>query len=176
MAQKPGTAVTFTPAPAATVSGNCAALDAGQSCDVKIQGDTEITSTEPVLVGHYLESSIWQDVFGLSVIGSGDPSMAIAVPTEQFRTDYTILIPSQYAMNYLSIAAAPTGGVTVDGNAVTLTGYPGGGTHRAARIPVTAGQHTIHCADGCGVLVYGYDSAVSYMFAGGLDLKQIVIQ
>ena len=39
-----------------------------------------------------------------------------------------------------------------------------------------AGQHTIHCADGCGVLVYGYSDAVSYMFAGGLDLKQIVIQ
>ncbi len=26
-----------------------------------------------------------------------------------------------------------------------------------------------------GVGVYGYSSAVSYMFAGGLDLKQIVI-
>ena len=102
--------------------------------------------------------------------------MSIGVPTEQYRTDYTILIPNSYMQNFLSISAAATGGVTVDNVATTLAPFPGAGTHRAARVPVTAGQHTIHCADGCGVLVYGYDNAVSYMFAGGLDLKQIVIQ
>ncbi|MGE5186055.1 MAG: IgGFc-binding protein [Acidobacteriota bacterium] len=177
MAQKPGTAVTFTPAPTTVVSGDCTNLAPGGFCDVKIQGDTEISSTEPVLVGHYLESSIWQNTARTSSVGTGDPSMAIAVPTEQYRTDYTILIPNAYSQgNYLSISAAPTGAVTVDGTSVTLAPFPGGGTHRVARVPVTAGQHTIHCPDGCGVLVYGYDSAVSYMFAGGLDLKQIVIQ
>jgi hypothetical protein len=53
--------------------------------------------------------------------------------------------------------------------------FPGGGTHRAAIAPVTAGSHKITCADGCGITVYGYSDAVSYMFAGGLDLKPIVI-
>lgn len=175
MAQKPNTTVMFTPAPAI---GTCGTLGPGQFCDVQIQGDTEITASDPVLVGHYLEAAIWSDGNPLSpsLVGTGDPSMAIAVPIEQFRTDYTILIPAAYDMNFLSIAAAATGGVTVDGNAVTLTPYPGGGTHRSARVPVTAGQHTIHCADTCGVTVYGYSQAVSYMFAGGLDLKQIVIQ
>jgi len=175
MAQKPNTTVAFTPAPA---SGTCGTLAPGQFCEVKIQGDTEISASDPVLIGHFLESSIWSDgnIFAPTYVGNGDPSMAIAVPTEQFRTDYTILIPSQYSNNYLSIAAAATGGVTVDNMPVTLAAYPGGGTHRAARTPVTAGQHTIHCADTCGVLVYGYSDAVSYMFAGGLDLKQIVIQ
>lgn len=172
MAQKPNTTVTFTPAPA---SGTCGTLGPGQFCEVKIQGDTEISASDPVLIGHYLEASIWQSLNGTSV-GTGDPSMAIAVPIEQFRTDYTILVPSQYAANYVSIAAAATGGVTVDMQPVTLAPYPGGGTHRAARTMLAAGAHTIHCADGCGVTVYGYDSAVSYMFAGGLDLKQIVIQ
>jgi hypothetical protein len=102
--------------------------------------------------------------------------MAIAVPVEQFRTDYTILIPNAYAMNYLSIAAPATGGVNVDNNPVTLANFQGNSGYRSAIVPVTAGQHTIHCADTCSVLVYGYDDAVSYMFAGGLDLKQIVIQ
>jgi hypothetical protein len=37
------------------------------------------------------------------------------------------------------------------------------------------GQHKISCPNGCGLLVYGYSDAVSYMFAGGLDLKKIVI-
>jgi len=50
------------------------------------------------------------------------------------------------------------------------------GMYRATRHPVSAGQHRITCPAGCGVLVYGYSDAVSYMFAGGLDLKQIVLQ
>jgi hypothetical protein len=176
VAQKAGTAVTFVPA-ATTVGGNCGSLGPGQYCDVTIAEDTEITATEPVLIGHFLEAGTWSDgnPFVPKSVGSGDPSMALAVPTEQFRKDYTILIPSQYAQNFLSISAPATGGVTVDNMPITLTPFTGGGTHRAARVPVTAGQHTIKCADGCGVLVYGYSSAVSYMFAGGLDLTPIVI-
>jgi hypothetical protein len=101
--------------------------------------------------------------------------MAIEAPAEQFRKDYAILVPAQYTANYISIAAAATGGVTLDGQPVTMTAFPGGGTHRAARVMVGAGQHKITCADGCGITVYGYSDGVSYMFAGGLDLKPIVI-
>jgi hypothetical protein len=175
VAQKPNTTVTFTPAPA---SGTCGTLAAGQFCQVKIMGDTEIASTEPILVGHYLEASMWRDnpFFGIPTwVGSGDPSMAIAVPTEQYRKDYAILVPSQYAKSYMSVSAASTGGVFLDGNAVTLAAFPGGGTHRAARVMLSPGAHKITCPDGCGITVYGYDDAVSYMFAGGLDLKPIVI-
>jgi hypothetical protein len=178
MAQKTGTMVTFNPAPSSNVSGNCANLGPGQFCDVKIMGDTSITSTEPVLVGHYLESAIWQDpLFGDAVPATGtggDPSMAIAVPVEQYRTDYAILIPQAYGMNYLSISAPASGAVLVDGNMQTMTSFAG--SYRSAIVTVTAGQHKIQCPGTCGVLVYGYDDAVSYMFAGGLDLKQIVVQ
>jgi hypothetical protein len=65
--------------------------------------------------------------------------------------------------------------VAIDGTSVTMTTFPGGGTHRGAIVPVAAGQHKVTCADGCGILVYGYSDDVSYMFAGGLDLKPIVI-
>jgi hypothetical protein len=58
---------------------------------------------------------------------------------------------------------------------VTLATFPGGSTYRAARVPLTEGQYKITCADGCGITVYGYSPQVSYMFAGGLDLKPIVI-
>jgi len=175
LAQKANTVVTFTPAPSATVSGNCASLQPGQFCDVKIQGDTEVSASQPIEIGHFIESAIWTDGFA-TVVGNGDPSMAVAVPIEQYRTDYSVLTPNTYDEDYLSISAAPTGGVTVDGTAVTLNAFPGGATHRGAIVPVMAGPHTIHCPDGCGVLVYGYGNAVSYMYAGGLDLKQIVIQ
>ena len=44
-----------------------------------------------------------------------------------------------------------------------------------AGVRLPAGRHRIECADGCGVEVGGYDDDVSYLFAGGLDLEQIVI-
>jgi hypothetical protein len=172
MAQKPGTTVTFAPAP----TGTCNTLGPGAYCEVKISADTVVTASEPVLIGHYLQSNIWTDGFpfgGGGTIGEGDPSMAIAVPTEQYRNDYTILVPSQYAKNFISITAPMTGSIQVDGTPVTMTAF---GQYRAARVPVSAGQHKITCPSSCGVEVYGYSDAVSYMFAGGLDLKQIVIQ
>jgi hypothetical protein len=175
LAQKAGTTLTFAPPPSA---GTCGTLNAGQFCEVKIQVDTEITSNEPILVGHFLESAIWgysAPGMGMS-LGTGDPSMAISAPTEQFRKEYTFLVPAQYEANYVSISAAATGGVTLDGTPVTLAPFTGGATHRAARVQVTAGQHKITCADGCGITVYGWSArGVSYMFAGGLDLKPIVI-
>ena len=43
------------------------------------------------------------------------------------------------------------------------------------RIPVQPGQHVLTCPNKCGLLVYGYSPAVSYLFAGGLDLEAITI-
>ena len=171
MAQTDGTTVTFNPAPQ---TGSCGTLAAGQFCQVEIAGDTEVTANNPVLIGHYLESAIWQDpIFG-DAVGTGDPSMAIAVPVEQYRTDYILPVPMAYDANYLSISAPMTSGsVQVDGQPVVMTHF--GATSRSGRIQVTAGQHHLTCPDSCGVEVYGYSDAVSYQFAGGLDLKQIVI-
>ena len=171
IAQKPNTQVTFDPAP----TGACPMLQPGQHCQVEIAADTAVTATEPILIGHFLESTIWQDPLFGGAVGEGDPSMALAVPAEQFRTDYTVLIPMQYAKSFLSISAPATGAILVDGQPIQMTPFATG-MYRATRHPVSAGQHRITCPAGCGVLVYGYSDAVSYMFAGGLDLKQIVLQ
>jgi hypothetical protein len=176
LAQKPSTTVTFTPPPTSVVDGDCTSLGPGTYCTVKIMTDTAIDSTEPILVGHYLQSAIWTgggNGTPVTTVGNGDPSLSFAVPTEQYRTDYTILVPNAYDANYLSISAGPTGTVTVDGVSVDFESAAGG-EFRAARIPVQAGRHVIACPDHCGVEVYGYSDAVSYMFAGGLDLQPIV--
>jgi hypothetical protein len=172
MAQKANTTITFDPSPS---SGTCGMLQPGQFCEVKIQGDTGIVASEPVLIAHYLQSAIWSDPFFGGSVGEGDPSFSIAVPVEQYRTSYTVLVPSQYAKNFLSISAPGAGAVIVDGLLVQLTPYAGG-LYRAARMQVNGGQHVISCPNGCGVEVYGYSDAVSYMFAGGLDLKKIVLE
>lgn len=176
VAGRPGTMVRFDPEPTSSMSGDCRSLDAGAQCTVQIMHDTAIEATEPILVGHYLESSIWNGGGGATPptsVGDGDPSMSVAVPIDQYRTDYTILVPSAYEENFLSISTGPTGSVTVDGNNLALESAAGG-VFRAARTRVAAGQHTIHCPEHCGVEVYGYSDAVSYMYAGGLDLRPIV--
>ncbi len=177
MAQVADTDVTFTPAPTQVSTQACTDLGPGQWCEVKVAVDTKVEATQPVLIAKYLESVIWNDgnIFAPMSIGNGDPSMSIVVPAEQFRDDYTILVPAQYEANYVSIATPMNGTVRIDGNDVTsqlavfATDYKGG------RVTVTAGQHVISCSAGCGIEVMGYSDAVSYLFAGGLDLNIIVV-
>jgi hypothetical protein len=166
IAQRAGTAVTFTPA-----VGSCPTLGVGQFCDVFINGDVEISANEPILVAHYLSSNGGTDP------DSGDPAISFAVPTEQYRRTYTFLVPQQYTSNFITLVAPSTASVMLDGADVTtqLADF-GGGAYKAGRIPVTPGQHKLDCPDTCGVEVYGYSEAVSYLFAGGLDLEQIVVE
>jgi hypothetical protein len=166
-AQRPNTMVTFRPAQA----GCTAPLQRGQSCDVWVSGDVEVEANEPILVGHYLASN------GGTDMDAGDPAITFAVPTEQYRSEYILLVPSQYNQSFMSIVAPAGGNVTVDGADVTAQLQPfGSNAYKAGRIPTTAGQHRIACGGGCGVEVYGWSDAVSYMYAAGLDLEQIVIE
>ena len=174
LAQKAGTTVVIDPAPA---MGSCGTLGPGQFCQVEIAQDTVITASEPVLVGQYLKSVIWQDFLGTTA-GSGDPSLSLAVPVEQYRTSYAFLAPMQYDAQYLALTAPMGVTVRLDGADVStqLTSTFGGGAYRAGRLTVAPGAHKVECTgSGCGIVVMGYSDAVSYMFAGGLDLTQIVI-
>ena len=171
MAQVDGTTVTI------SSSASCPTLAAGAFCEIEISEDVEIVSSEPVLIGHYLKSTIGPDPLDpFGSIGSGDPSLAIAVPIEQYRSTYSFLVPSEYAKQYISVVATVGATLTLDGSDIssqlTAMGANGRG---AARIEVSPGQHKLNCAGGCGLEVYGYSDAVSYFFAGGLDLEQIVV-
>ncbi|MFH0902052.1 MAG: IgGFc-binding protein, partial [Pseudomonadota bacterium] len=88
IAQKPGTAVTVNGS-----SAECKTLERGTACAFNIKGDVEIRATEPILVAHYLLS------IGSGDDNSGDPALSFAVPTEQFRTSYTFLVPDKYKSN-----------------------------------------------------------------------------
>jgi hypothetical protein len=166
MAQKDNTTITFNP----PQTGCAGALGPGEYCDVFITGDVEVSSAEPILVGHYLLSN------GGADMDAGDPAIAFAVPTEQYRKEYTLLVPMQYNANFMSLVAPKAGTVTLDGTDVTgMLASFGSGEYKAGRVSVNAGQHKLECSEGCGVEIYGWSDAVSYLFAGGLDLKQIVV-
>jgi hypothetical protein len=149
-------------------AGTCPTLASGQFCDVDAMNDVEIQASGKILVGHLIRSTT---VNG-SANSKGDPSMALSVPTAQFRSDYSFLVPQQYDEQYISVAARAGEPVFLDGTDVSAMLQPVGTSGWAGgRIPVQPGQHKLECAAGCGLEVYGYSSAVSYLFAGGLDLK-----
>ena len=147
-------------------------MTAGEWCEVDVPSDVVITANQPVMVGQFLLS------VGTNMPGSmpqGDPALAFVVPVEQFRTAYDLLVPSQYVTNFFAIVAPSSGPVILDGVDVSSQLTPfGSGVWRAGRIAVPAGRHSLQCG-ACGVTVGGYDLAVSYLFAGGLDLEQIEV-
>jgi hypothetical protein len=122
---------------------------------------------QPVTRRTFLQSE------GGIVLDSGDPSFAFPAPTEQFRRNYVMLVPSQYHSNFINVVTSVDGTVTLDGKDVTDQFWAFGAL-KAGRLSVTAGQHRLECSERCGTEVYGWSNAVSYLFAGGLDLQTLV--
>ena len=88
LARQGDTLLTFNPEP---IAGQCGRLVAGDYCDVYISRDTEITSNNPVLVGHML----------LSTDGEIAIRPALCGPREQFRENYTFLCLMNMLLNTL---------------------------------------------------------------------------
>jgi hypothetical protein len=167
VAQKPNTTLTMSP----PVNGCAGTLQPGQFCDFFIQQDVEILATNPILVGHFLTSNGGFDA------DSGDPALSFAIPVEQYRQDYTLLVPAEYDANFFAISVPAGGTAMLDGIDVTsqLTSF-GTNAFRAGRIPVGPGQHQLVCPQTCGVEAEGWSEAVSYLYAGGLNFTQIVLE
>ncbi|MBM4378778.1 MAG: IgGFc-binding protein, partial [Deltaproteobacteria bacterium] len=114
----------------------------------------------------------------------GDPSMILLPPSEQWRSGYTLLAAPGIRDNYLGLAIDDTKVQEVRVDGAPVTGFTAVGTtpFKVLNAPVSEGTHTIEVvakpgqpASGAGVTVYGFDSYVSYGYAGGLDLKSIVV-
>ena len=133
-----------------------------------------ITASHKVLVAQYMEGS---QVAG----GTGDPSMALAVPVEQYRTQYLFHAPLNYTTSYVDVIARTGTAVTLDGQ--LLTGFTPIGTSGYSLARVTplgpgtggVGNHTITGSTPFGISVYGYGQDTSYWYPGGLDLRSIPI-
>ena len=154
-------------------------LDAGGLVELAVggssgnPGDFLITADKPILVTQYMSS---QDAGGA---GTGDPAMAQAVPIEQFRSSYVVLVPPNWINDFLVVTKPATATVTVDGvdvdEAAFVTVGPQGDptAWEVARLPAADGVHTLTGTEAFSVTVVGYDSYDSYAYPGGLD-QQII--
>jgi hypothetical protein len=135
---------------------------------------------KPLMVGQFLAAQDAPDpnVGGVGTTGDagvGDPGFLLLIPLEQYRTDFVVLTPSEYADNYINVTV-PTGSIVEVDNEEISPGFftlIGSGEYSVYRKHVEPGTHTIRSTEPAGVIVYGWDQYVSYAYTGGLDLEEI---
>lgn len=162
--------LTFEPA---SVVSQSVVLNRGESFEFQTTSDLQVTGTGPLMVGQFL---VGQNFSG-TVQGAevGDPSFSLAIPTEQFRDSYTFLAPSTYTQNYVNVVSPVGASVMLDGQVVSGFVSLPGTDMMISRIPVTGGRHEVAADQPVGIVVYGFGLFTSYMYPGGLDLKEINI-
>jgi hypothetical protein len=148
-------------------------LQPGEVKDAWTQKDAVVSASKPISVGQLLVSSGY-------VQGSqtGDPSLLVLVPVEQFRTRYATPMPTSWPKNY-AVLAVPQGaevlldGAPLQGCVVAPAGTMEGVAYEARRCQLTEGPHVLESAEPFGVSVYGYGSTGSYAYSGGASLAPI---
>lgn len=152
---------------------NSFTLQPGEVKTTWAQEDITVESDVPIMVGQILISNEYVD-------GpyTGDPSLTVFPPVEQYRTEYVILTPLSWTTNWVVIAAEVGSAVTVDGAdpagcVITPAGTVDGIAYESRRCPLGEGVHALSGDAPFGVVAYGYGQAGSYAFAGGADVKKI---
>jgi hypothetical protein len=166
VAVEANTSLTYDP-PSATWPGSIAA--AGGYVEIDSAAAFQVSASNRVIVSQYMKG---QQAGG----NSGDPAMALAVATSQFRNNYLFHAPVNYTYSYVNVTA-PTGSqVLLDGAAVSGFAPVGNTGFSVARVAVSNsgnGNHTITSTDPFGITVYGYGSYTSYWYPGGLNLQDM---
>ncbi len=166
----PDTHIDFEPssiAPSATLGPSDAPLELDN-----VTEDFRVSADNAILVVQYMQGQA-------SVpSGSGDPAMALDVPSAQFRKSYIFYASNTYDTNFVNVIAPSGASVTLDGTPLPAASFSpiGASGETVARVELPAGQSEVHQIDSpkpFGIVVYGYGRYTSFMYAGGLDLTPI---
>lgn len=144
-------------------------LDRGQFFELEASEPLYVSSTERLMVAQYLIGQ------GESR-GVGDPSLAIAVPVDQYRASYYFISPATYRRNYVDIIATASDLVSFDGIVITNFDAVGQSRFRVATVELErSGAHELRGrgSTGLGVMLYGLAPYTSYMLPGGLALRSL---
>ncbi len=148
-----------------------ATLQRGQFHERIITGASTITSTQPILVAQYSNSSSYDGV-------TSDPFMMLIPPFEQFLASYTVTTPATgFTTNFINLAVPTSVISTVKLDNVTVpaarfTAIPGS-AFSAAQLAVTLGSHNVVASLPFGTFVYGFASFDSYGYPGGQSLTLV---
>lgn len=144
-------------------------LSEGEWFEFETRADFRVIGKHPLQVAQYLVGQDWEGIGSSGSFADSDPAMALAIPREQWRDDYVILVPETFGHNYISLITQENQTVLLDGG--LLRGFtPIGDTGMAVmRTPVEPGQHRLTSGTPFSLQLYGYATYTSYMVPGGLD-------
>lgn len=152
-----------------------------------------IDASSPVLVAQFKKTS----GEGGTTLRLGDPFMMLIPPAEQFLKSYRFMNvqvgeyfeentgfstvvryePLVYKEQYVTIVSPTlyTDRVKLDGGNIPQNNFRiiPNTTYSYANIRVNDGVHTVESDTICGIYVYGYGSANSYGYVGGMNFKKI---
>lgn len=149
-------------------------MNRGDILEFETTQDFVAVGQEEILVGQFLVAQWYNGPNSTDEDAPGDPSMSLAIPQEQFLSDYTFLAPPTFDLNYVNITTFGSADVLLDGVVVTGLSTPSATDGlRLGRIPITGGTHTLRSVQPFGIVVYGYAAHTSYMIPGGLNLSPI---
>jgi hypothetical protein len=143
-------------------------LNLGQFHELLITNRAHITSSHPILVAQYANSSDYDGVL------AADPFMVLIPSTPMFQSSYTVMTPTTgFTNNFINVVApsAAVGQVMLDGAAIPagLFSSIGSSGFSGAQVPVGTGVHRLHTLNNVpfGVVVYGWSLFDSYGYPGG---------
>jgi hypothetical protein len=137
-----------------------------------------VTASKPIMVAQYL---VGQNYYTNQRDYWGDPAFALVVPFEQYRNEYTFLVPETITFNYVNVIG-PVGEGGQNIHNIRLNGelvdFSAGvlGNYGIARIDISDSVNSYHSITGdqpFGIMVYGFARFTSYFYPGGLDLEHI---
>ncbi len=146
-------------------------LDRGESCVIETGDDFIVLSNpgHPIMVGQFL---VGQNYLDSAAASEGDPAFLLVPPVEQFRYDYVFLVPNTYKTDYITLLTTnPDAEIYLDGTQLTnsFTQISNVNAYKMEKT-ISDGTHTLTSDSRVGLMVYGYDSYVSYAYPAGLDL------
>ena len=166
------TTVTVDPPQGGFSGGN---LSPGDYLEFDASTPFTVNGSNAILVAQYLRGQYATD----PAAARGDPAMTVLVPAEQYRADYTFILPSSYnsgtnGQNHIMLVR-PTGLDIILDNAPLTASWQQIGDREIAVVPLDGGTHTVSAADPFGLIAYGLGSFTSYATPAGLDFAPITV-
>ncbi|PCC71775.1 hypothetical protein SAMN02745121_03127 [Nannocystis exedens] len=179
-----GTSLTYSPA---APPGAPTTLDAYETvaftadASFIVAGDRPFAVTEFLLSNEVVTVDPTPEDDADNVGFVGDPAMILVPPLAQFQGEYVFLTPAEYDTHYVTVIRPAGAEVALDGADVTVDGgWQPLGSHdgvawERAHFALEFGPHRVRAGGDArvGIIVVGYDVAVSYGYAGGSGVEFI---
>ena len=157
-------------------------LNKGEWLQDTLEGPITFTANHPFLVAQLANGTYFDDNLkgGSATRGKADPFMLLLTSKEQYLTHYIFTSPEdRFAeLNFINVIAPASAiaDMRLDGQPVDVSVFveiPNNPGYKGAQLPITTGSHEISSSEPFGASIYGFDTADSYGYNGGVLLPDI---